>query len=71
MPAYLPIENKPIEVVTSESGDWVLIRVGKKTVHDHHSISNSDFCCILRELGFTVKETEVADNDSFIDELED
>lgn len=53
---------KPIEVITNESHDWVIIRKGNVVLHESHSISITDFCWVLRELGLTVKDVEVPDH---------
>lgn len=51
-----------IEVITNESHDWVIVRQGKKVLHESHSISIVDFCWILKELGHNVKDIEISDS---------
>jgi hypothetical protein len=50
-----------VEVIMSESNDWIIVRRGKKVLHEAHNISHTDFCCILRELGIPVKEILIPD----------
>jgi len=50
-----------VEVIMTEANDWIIIRYDGDVVHEGHSISNTDFCCILREMGQPVKEILISD----------
>jgi hypothetical protein len=50
-----------VEVFVSESHDWVVVRNKNKTIHEGHSISVTDFVCLLRELGHKVRDIEIPD----------
>lgn len=52
---------QPVEVITNESHDWVIVRRGNKVLHEAHNISIVDFCWILKELGLEVRDTEISD----------
>lgn len=50
-----------VKVTMNESNDWVMVEYNGEIIHQGHSISNIDFCCILREIGINVKERVVSD----------
>lgn len=52
-----------VKVTMSESNDWVMVEYNGEIIHQGHSISNIDFCCILRELGIKVKEKVISNED--------
>jgi hypothetical protein len=50
-----------VKVIMTEANDWVVIQFNGEIIHEGHSISNTDFCCILREIGVDVKEKLISD----------
>ncbi|KKR40229.1 MAG: hypothetical protein UT75_C0009G0002 [Candidatus Yanofskybacteria bacterium GW2011_GWE2_40_11] len=58
--------SKPlIELITSESGDWEVLRVnfGEDFKCEGHSISNYGWIGLLEVLGFEVETKEITDKD--------
>lgn len=50
-----------VKVIMNEANDWVIVEFNGEVIHAAHSISNTDFCCILREIGLDVKEKLISD----------
>ena len=58
--------SKPlIEYITSESGDWKILRMnlGEDFNYEGHSIPNHEWIKLLKLLGYEVEEKEISDED--------
>ena len=56
---------KEVELITNESGDWVVLRVNGDVYADGHSISDDTWLDLLEEIGEGVitNKKEVSDED--------
>ena len=52
-----------IEFVTCERGDWEVLKLNGEVFDAGHSIPPFKWIDLLRELGFTVEEKEISDED--------
>lgn len=59
------MNEKHIELITCDSGDWEVLRLHGDKVFERsgHSIHSNDWILLLKKLGFTVKEKCISDED--------
>jgi len=59
------IAKREIEIITCESGDWEVVRVGdgREFIESGHSINGHQWVKLLKYLGFDVKEICLSDEE--------
>ena len=53
--------NDEVEVITSESGDWFVIKLNGKAIEEGHSISAREWLGILEKLNVKTSMKEISD----------
>lgn len=54
---------KKVELITSESGDWAVIKIDGKSEYEGHSIADHQWLEILMKAGIEVSSKEVSNED--------
>lgn len=55
--------NNIVEVVTSESGDWTVIKLNGKVYEEGHSIPVHRWLDLIKKFGNEVSSIEISDED--------
>ena len=53
--------NNEVEVITSESGDWVIIKLNGEIIEEGHSISAREWLGVLEKLNVKTSMKEISD----------
>ena len=53
--------NNEVEVITSESGDWVVIKLNGEIIEEGHSIPTNDWLSLLERLDVKTSMKEISD----------
>ena len=53
--------NNEVEAITSESGDWVIIKLNGEIIEEGHSIPVRDWLGILEKLNVKTSIKEISD----------
>lgn len=53
--------NNEVEVITSESGDWVIIKLNGEIVEEGHSIPTNGWLSLLERLDVKTSMKEISD----------
>ena len=53
--------NNEVEVITSESGDWVIIKLNGEIIEEGHNIPTSGWLGILEKLNVKTSMKEISD----------
>lgn len=52
-----------VEVVTNESGDWIVLTIDGEVYHEGHSIPTDKWLMLLKNLGLEAIEKEISDEE--------
>lgn len=56
--------SKPqIELITSNSGDWEVLKIDSEIFAENHRLSSYDWVRFLDKLGYKIEEIEISDED--------
>jgi len=53
--------NNEVEVITSESGDWVIIKLNGEIIEEGHSIPTNGWLRLLKRLDVKTSIKEISD----------
>lgn len=53
--------NNEVEVITSESGDWVVIKLNGEIIEEGHSIPSTGWLRLLDKLNVSTSRKEISD----------